>query len=257
LRIKLHLYQEKPEQLIPINYQYGISSFIYNTIATSNNSYSKWLHDSGFSSGNKKFKFFTFSRLDIRDIRVIGNKLKIFSDTLQLIISMYGIKSFDSFVTGMFENQKLRLFDNATEASFIINTIETEAEPEYSEKMIFRTLSPIVLSKKVNDRTVPQYLHPDAEDYFEYFKRNLEEKYIALCLHNNEKVIERKIQCLKIISTPKSRLIKIKEGKIDETSIRGFDYEFELQADKEFMKIGYETGFGINNSLGFGCVGVK
>jgi CRISPR-associated endoribonuclease Cas6 len=261
LRIKLHLIQEKPDQLIPINYQYGISSFIYNTIAVSDNSYSKWLHDTGFTSGSKKFKFFTFSLLDIPDLpggqpgrKVIGNKLQVFSDELRLVISIYGNKSLENFVMGMFQSQKLRIFDKTAEASFFINTVETEPEPKYTDTMIFKTLSPIVLSKKIDRHNAPQYLSPEAEDYFEYFKRNLEEKYITLCLHNNEKVMEHKIRSIKILNSSKSRLIKIKEGRTDETSIRGFDYEFELQANKEFMRIGYETGFGINNSLGFGCV---
>lgn len=157
----------------------------------------------------------------------------------------------------MFESQKLRIFDKTTETNFIINTIETELEPNYADKMVFKTLSPIVISKKADGRNSPQYLSPDADDYFEYFKRNLEEKYIALCLHNNEAVNQPQIRSLKILSMPKSRLIIIKEGRPDETKIRGFDYEFELNANKKFMRIGYETGFGINNSLGFGCVKMK
>jgi len=65
MRIKLTLKQVKENQLIPINYQYALSSFIYTTIEKSDPRYSRWLHDRGFLLGKKSFKFFTFSMFDL------------------------------------------------------------------------------------------------------------------------------------------------------------------------------------------------
>ncbi|MBP8945755.1 MAG: hypothetical protein KBG25_07665, partial [Paludibacteraceae bacterium] len=54
----------------------------------------------------------------------------------------------------------------------------------------------------------------------------------------------------------RQKLIRIKAGKADETFLKGFEFEFKLTAPVELMRIGYYSGFGEKNSLGFGCVEV-
>jgi CRISPR-associated endoribonuclease Cas6 len=52
----------------------------------------------------------------------------------------------------------------------------------------------------------------------------------------------------------RSWLQTIRKGKPDETRVRGFEYRFSLTTSPELHKIGYLTGFGEKNSMGFGCV---
>jgi len=258
MRIKLTLYSPEKGQLIPINYQYALSSFIYRTIERSDNGYSRWLHEHGFASGNKKFKFFTFSLLNIPQREIIGDRIKILCDRIELTISMLSEKSIEHFIIGMFENQEANIRDSRFKVKFI----EQVPQPKFSERMRFKTLSPIVLSRK--NEQGEEYLGPDDPEYFEYLKRNLEEKYIAHCLATNTPVgqtflsvgDEPQVSGFKLLNGRRSKLITIKEGRPDQTRVRGFDFSFELEADPEFMRLGYECGFGKLNSLGFGCVGV-
>lgn len=261
MRLKLILKQGKANQTIPINYQYAISSFIYHSIESSNSQYSKWLHEKGFASGNKKFKLFTFSKLNIPKRNIENSSIRILSDEITLLIELVTEKTIEHFVSGIFMNTAMRIFNKVSEAEFQIIFVETVSEPLFMERMIFKTLSPIVLSKKVNGFNTPYYLNPCDEDYQFYFSRNLEEKFIAYNLNLNKSLNsgynESAVKSLKILNTPRSNLITIKEGSPDETKIRGFEYSFEIQAQPELIRLGYETGFGINNSLGFGCVGAN
>lgn len=62
---------------------------------------------------------------------------------------------------------------------------------------------------------------------------------------------------LKVLSsTPKSRLIKLKAYTPEETRVRGWLYEFELEAPVEIQELGFYARFGEKNSMGFGCVKV-
>jgi CRISPR-associated endoribonuclease Cas6 len=263
MRLKLTLIQKNPGQFIPINYNYPVSSFIYRTIERSNSQYSRWLHESGFMSGNKKFKFFTFSMLNIPKREINGNTIKVLSDEVELTVSMSSEKSIEHFIIGMFENQEMKIYGSG----FSVKFIEALPEPEYKPRMKFKTISPVVLSKKSMSPLpgeVPEaawvetYLNPADTDYFEYFKRNLEEKYIAYYLSRNTPVGQTflSVTDFRILNGTKSKLITIKEGRADQTKVRGWLYSFELEADPEFMRLGYQCGFGKLNSLGFGCAEV-
>ena len=52
------------------------------------------------------------------------------------------------------------------------------------------------------------------------------------------------------------KLITLKEGRSDETKIKGTLAPFRLKAPRELIEVGYECGFGEKNSMGFGMVKV-
>lgn len=256
MRLKLTISQAKSNQLIPINYQYPLSAFIYHTIARSDNEYSKWLHRKGFTSGNKRFKLFTFSMLNIPKFKIENDRFRILCNDLELTVSMISEKAIEHFIKGVFENQNIKIYDRKTEAEFYISTVESLAEPEYNSVMRFRALSPIMLTRKVihKGKESSYYMNPEDADYHEYFKRNIEEKYMSYCITLNEQVSEFRIYDFKLLSKPKLKLVTVKSGTKEETQVKGYIYEFEVKWDKEFLRIGYEAGFGKLCSLGFGCV---
>lgn len=267
MRLAITLKQLKPNQLIPINYQHAIHSFIYHTISRSDSRYSEWLHDTGLMSGNKKFKYFTFSKLDIRDVSVVdlyGSKyLNIKSENISLKVSMLSEKTTEHFIIGMFEKQKVKIYNRNTDSEFIIKTVEMIPEPVFRNDMTFRTLSPVVLSKKTifNGSESQEYLSPADKEYEEYFKKNLSEKHKTLYQiqgsSKNESLTgteeEAEIKTFEQKGEYKSKLITIKEGSQEENKIRGYFYTFRITGDPEVIRTGYEAGFGKQCSLGFGC----
>ncbi len=269
MRIKLSLKQVRTNQLIPINYQYALSSFIYRTIETSDNEYSKWLHEKGFMSGSKKFKMFTFSKLYLPDSEVTDlydkKYLKIKGEKAELIVGMLSNKTMENFIIGMFENKKLKIFDRNLESEFHITTVELIPEPVFAGEMTFRTISPIVISKKSehNGKVSETYMSPDDKDYSEYFIRSLEGKLLALVENNidinflGDFKLEYDKPCIDSFEASgnvKSKLITIKEDSLEESKVKGFYFGFKLKGNPAVMKLGYEAGFGKLCSQGFGCV---
>lgn len=268
MRIKITLKQLKPDQLIPINYQYSIHSFIYNTIQRSDSRYSEWLHDTGLMTGNKAFKFFTFSMLDTGKSSVLelyGSRYLKINSSISLTVSMLSDKTVEHFIIGMFEKQKVKLYNKNFESDFIINTVEMIPEPVFREEMVFKTISPIVLSRKTmyNGNDSQEYLSPVDKEYEDYFRKNLEEKYLALMQSSgaanlkNPVLIqseESPVKSFEQFGDYKSKLITIKEDTPEESKVRGYFYTFRIKGDPEIIKIGYESGFGKQCSLGFGCV---
>lgn len=63
MRFRLEIELKDGIKLIPINYQWYLSSWIYHTLASSNKQFTEWLHSQGYPLGEKYFKRFTFSRL--------------------------------------------------------------------------------------------------------------------------------------------------------------------------------------------------
>jgi len=268
MRIKITFKQAKHDQLIPINYQYPLHSFIYHTIERSDSEYSKWLHDSGLISGNKKFKYFTFSKLNIPDSGITdlyGKKyINIKSDRFELTVSMLSEKTVEHFIIGMFEKQRVKIYDGNIESEFYINTVEMVPEPEFRSEMTFKTISPVVLSRNTfyNGKESQEYISPADKEYAGYFIKNLMEKYITLFQSrqasetgnaNNINTEESQTITFEQTGDYKSKLITIKEGTQEESRVRGYFYTFRLTGDPDIIRTGYEAGFGKQCSLGFGC----
>lgn len=268
MRIKITFKQTKPDQLMPINYQYPLHSFIYHTIERSDSEYSKWLHESGLMSGNKKFKYFTFSKLNIPDSGITdlyGKKyINIKSDRFELTVSMLSEKTVEHFIIGMFQKQRVKIYDGNIESEFFINTVEMIPEPEFRREMTFKTISPVVLSRNTiyNGKESQEYISPADKEYAGFFIKNLLEKHNTLyqsrqaSSHNIEiNNITEDSQTLTFEQTGeyKSKLITIKEGTHEESRVRGYFYTFRLKGDPDIIRTGYEAGFGKQCSLGFGC----
>ncbi|MCE1166331.1 MAG: CRISPR-associated endoribonuclease Cas6 [Bacteroidetes bacterium] len=256
MRLKLTLTQKYREQSIPFNYQYYISSFIYNTLSAANPVYSKWLHNQGISSGHKKFKFFSFSFLDIPKREYLNNEIKIISQDIYLTVTLCINKILEAFIAGLFAEQEMYIQNGGKKSYFIVKQCEMVPEPEYSEKMAFRTISPIVIKKGLgeNGKLKYKFMSPEDEGYFELFRMNLEEKYIAWCTFTGQQIREYKVESLKLLNSAKPVLVSIKKESGTEVNVKGYKFAFELEGDPEFIKLGYEAGFGVNNSIGFGCV---
>jgi CRISPR-associated endoribonuclease Cas6 len=222
-------------------------------------------------SGNKKFKYFTFSKLNIPESGITdlyGKKyINLISDRFELTVSMLSEKTVEHFIIGMFEKQRVKIFDRNIESEFFINTVEMVPEPEYRNEMTFKTISPVVLSRNSihNGKESQEYISPADKEYAAYFIKNLIEKHVTLFQSravsetgNSNNIISEDSEKVTFEQTGeyKSKLITIKEGTSEESKVRGFFYTFRITGDPDIIRTGYEAGFGKQCSLGFGCAEV-
>lgn len=255
MKFKLTLELTGKNRQIPINYQYEQSAWIYKTIHNGNPEFSAWLHNLGYLDGKKQFKLFTFSPIIPEKYAINRDRLEIQSNHAITYVSFYTPEAAEPFILGLFSNQHFALGDHISQTQFKISSVEKLPEPRWKDTMVFKTLSPIVLSKKQDESRNARYLSPSDEEFEDLFLKNLESKFKVI--NNNPGRIETPTRVSVLPhSTPRSKLIKIKAGTPQETSIRGYLFDFEITAPQELIKLGYYAGFGEKNSLGFGSVEV-
>ena len=127
--------------------------------------------------------------------------------------------------------------------------------------MRFVMLSPLVCTTKREVGQYSQYLFPGDQEFERVLFENLCRKYQLL--HRREfsgggDQFSFGIDQAYVVRVngKVQKLIALKEGKTDETMVKGTFAPFRLKAPKELIEVGYECGFGEKNSQGFGMVKV-
>lgn len=263
MRIKLTLLPLN-KCVIPINYQYHLSSSIYKIISNENPDYSKWLHDNGYlDTSNKPRKLFVFSNLYIIPRpKLFKNYIIIQPNSIiTLFVSSIIINDFiNNFVNGIFKDQEIEIYDNMVKSKFLIQKVETLKEITFSSKMKYYCISPILLStlKNHNGELSQYYYRPDDIQLCEAIKNNLLKKYELIYKSKIEpdlfkfnfdyRYINKKGGFNKI-----TKLITITKNN-NEIKVKGFFAPFTLETNCELHKIAYELGIGEKNSIGFGMI---
>ncbi|MCX6272890.1 MAG: CRISPR-associated endoribonuclease Cas6 [Bacteroidetes bacterium] len=252
MRFKLILEADLPRgNQLPLNYQYELSSWIYKTISFGDPAFSAFLHQRGFLNKEKGFKLFCFSRLVPVKFRVIGDRMKFTQPQASLILSFLPVEALEPFIRGLFSGGEFAIGDTKSKVFFTVKTVERLPDPVFSQRMIFRFLSPVLLVKpRPGFPGKVDHLWPDHPDYEHLFINNLAEKYNAYFPPRSFNLTDAKLE---IISNVQSKLATIKTGTPQETMLKCFLYDFRLTAPVELIKTGYYAGFGKENSQGFGC----
>lgn len=261
MRIKITFKLPDSRQVLPLNYQYPLSAWIYRVLQTNDSKFSDFLHEVGFRLENQKvFKLFTFSNLKfpVGSWRILKgtDRMEIFSSEASLIVSIMIPEVMENFVAGLFKDQKAEIGDRISTVEMEVRLVEMLEEPFPSDKETFRALSPIVVTQDAETQKQEIYLKPGQEGYDHLFFKNLIDKHHAwqrqmqkpeTQFNNNE----MHFRCL--TEKPKSRLQTIKAFSDAEVKVRGYLFEFEIVAPPELIQTGLESGFGAMNALGFGC----
>ena len=258
MRVQLTLGITDENRTLPINYQYEFSAWIYKTLHYGDPAFARWLHDHGYTEGKRTFKLFSFSNLDVNRYKVTGDRFLILSDEVRLVLTFHIDEAVQHFVAGLFRHNTFTIGDRKSRVHFEVKTVESLRAPEFKEEMRFCTLSPVCISRPVdnNGKLSAEYLEPGQPEYNHRFFENLVTRYKSVHTEVNGKFEDISGFSLKPSGKPKSRLVKIKADTPQETRIRGYLYDFECNGPVELLRFGYEAGFGEKNSLGFGCVEV-
>jgi CRISPR-associated endoribonuclease Cas6 len=263
MRIKISIAPLTSEaHILPVNYQYPVSAWIYRVISQGNHAFATFLHEKGYGAGNKSFKFFTFSMLDFSSgrYRVVGDRIEFAGEEIALVISFLIPQALEHFITGLFLKQEFSIGDRSSEVSFRVKSVEALPEPQITERMCFRTLSPILVSKKEEGRKAARYCHPEEELFGSLLFNNLIHKYtaavelgLATLRLDDDTNVKIDSGCFNLLCQPRKKGITIKANTPQQTQIIGYLFDFEVMLPPELIRIGYYTGFGEKNSLGMGC----
>lgn len=264
MQISLELRCDKGS-ILPFNHQYEVSSWIYKLLATVDAHFAELLHDEGYTEieSSKDFKFFTFSKIEAKSpysVSVADKGIIIDSGYAELRLAFHLQNAAENFVQGLFQDQRLRIVArDVGRIDFRVETVHRISPPNFSRRMSYELKNPLVLTRRNADSRHAEYLAPNDDEYLYYLIKNLLEKRRHLRADASDLNIEEVLgeSSLRMLSKPRSKLITIKQGTREQVRVKGYEFRFELETLPELHELGYTSGFGSNNSQGFGCVRIR
>lgn len=237
--------------ILPVNYQFELGSWFYRVLNAPGSPLHDFLVSSGHLGKDKPFRNFVFSHIIVPYRKIEADRLLIQCERVSLIFSTLPDPHLEPLVTSNFVDARFMLGDKLSQVPFFIEKVEKIPEPEFSDKMTFRTISPLHLSVKIPGRKNELYLSPEDDSFARYFYENLYLKYRILYGHEHQNSpVSGKF---KLRSEVNQKGITINAGNPGQNKLIGYQLRFRLQADPELIRSGYYLGFGEKNHLGFGC----
>jgi CRISPR-associated endoribonuclease Cas6 len=235
--------------MLPVNYNHVIQAFILQLIDDAE--YRSFVHNEGFSYQKRKYKLFSFSRLNGKFFLNQKDKTIEFSDNASLKISSYDKNIIQYCADSLLFKDDFELLGQKIH----VEKLEYDDLEIKNDKIKVKTLSPITVYSTMEQNSSKKtiYFSPNEDQFTQLIKENLIKKYLSYYdsylpkeMGNDEFVIKEAGQkgCKMIITKYKNFIIK------------GWHGVFEIQGNPTLLKIGYDSGFGAKNSQGFGLVEV-
>lgn len=243
MRIRITFSSENPV-VLPVHYNHIIQGMIYSNLTQE---FAGFLHERGFPWGNRKFKLFTFSRLDGRFKITEKGQIEIFPP-FGLIVSSPIERFLRELVGGLLKNDNLSLLGQRIGLENV-KVYDTPKEAFSSKSVKIKMISPLVVYKTLVEGSKKRtlYLTPLQEEFMELLRKNLLKKY-AILTGKEPGELEFEIKPASSLSEKYCKVIKYKDF-----TIKGWMGIYILKGDPILLKIAYDTGLGSKNSQGFGC----
>ena len=260
MRFKITLVPKSSDPVIPINYQYPLSAVIYKVLAEADAEYATFLHEQGYQVGEslKRFKLFTFSDLQAK-FKLRADRMHLLSHP-ELIISFHLPEAAQHFIKGLFMNREIDIADQKSRATFLVEQVEAMPGLKLGTDKVSTValdLRSMVICGKKNEKGEYEFLSPEHRDWDGLLLYNWKEKCKAAGVElSKTEGSDMKIEPIFYKEKPKSRLIVVKANTKAQTRIKGY-YQFGISAKgpKNALEVLYNSGCGVYNSLGCGCVG--
>lgn len=253
MRFELTLNRTGRQRMLPMDYQYYISAWIYKVLHQADRDFAAFLHEKGYgSSETKLYKLFCFSRLNFGS-PILWKEKKLFElrkQEIALQISFDTTEAATHFIKGLFMSQEFYLGDKFNGIDFKVTGVEALPEPDFTETMHYRLQTPWVVSLKMEGRKHPKYLSPVDNEFIEYSVKHLVEKF----KNTRNKLIALDQLHFKPSEKYKRGGFKIKTGQHRETRVVGNLFDFQLTAPMELHQMLWNAGVSEKSSSGFGWV---
>ena len=243
----------------------------------------------------KRFKHFCFSQLIVPRRRISNGRLEILSPSVEWYIAMPVEASLQHLVVGMFEKREffIEREENRFVVEQVETIPEPKWERRMVFRMLSPTT--VSTMHERNGRLLPEYLLPSDPRLVDLLRQNILHKYRSLHCRSechsdlqgnsartitsdglpatfgsgrqagqSDQLADTDFRCTlddEFITNrggPEkiTKLITVKEGREDETRVRGFMCPVTIEGNLALTALAYESGLGEKNSLGFGMLEV-
>ncbi len=256
MRFKITFNRTGKQRMLPMDYQYYLSAWIYKVIGQADPEFSEFLHSQGYLSGHKSFKLVSYSPLSFGNPILWKEKslFEIQENQLSVNISFQLAEAAEKFIIGLFNNQQLYIGDRFNGLDLQVSSVERLPENIQAETTSYRALSPVVVSLLPEGKKYPDYLNPENESYEALLRQNLVNK--SNSIPGNVPIETIAPFRFELRSSTRSKLITIKPYTPEQSRVRGFVFDFTLTCPAKIHRLIEDTGLGEKNSMGFGWVEV-
>lgn len=213
------------------SYNEGLTAFIYKMISLSDSTYGCMLHEKGFNSSNKKFKFFTFSKM-MSENRLIIDKTFL-PGMISFLISSPIEEIGNNFIKGISIDNDFQLYGVKIP---IVKIDLIEDNSTFKNGGLFKTISPFIVKS--------DYDPIDKEYLSELIINNLIEKFYVLY----EKMPEKLNMELRILNVEKIEITYKSNRYI------AYNARMAMSSNEELIRTAYLVGIGSKNSQGYGMI---
>ena len=135
---------------------------------------------------------------------------------------------------------------NLNGQKLLVEKIELLKEPNFTHKMEFKTLSPIIArTKREIDGNLKEWDLTPGDEFFKALEKNLIKKYKK---YNEIEETDKEIKIYSEMKNVKRKRIAIVKGP-QTTYHRAFMMDLILEGDLNLIKFAYDCGFGEKNSI--------
>lgn len=235
MQLLLYIKAEQPVTL-PINYHHILQSILYRTLSYSSEM-ADFVHDTGYSFGDRQYKMFQFSHLKGR--YHIHQKNIIFDEYMTLEIRSPENRMIQ-LLAQVFQEQGIWFGD--------IHCQDIEAElRDYTieeTNLMIRMETPITVYSTDGDSGRTYYYTPDDDVFYEKVNDNFLRKYYAYYGVMPVSGIILEPTCI----TEKDKYVT----RYKQNYITGWYGSYRLSGKRKYLDFLYQVGLGGKNSQGFG-----
>lgn len=221
---------------VPVHINHILQATILSWLSDEN--YSKFIHDVGYTYGKRRYKLFSFSSLYGPNTFDKKTKKVTFYDKAKFFLSAVDEAFFEYVLNTIIHNSYVRVSNQeafVSKISFI--------PPVTTSKVVVKTMSPIVVYA-TDDSDKVHFFSPHEPEFEEYIVSNAKRKIVSYFGKDDSNFTIKHIG-----SNPKKAVVQYKKG-----FFVGWKTMFEIEGDPEIINFLIGSGLGSKNSAGFGCV---
>lgn len=249
-KFSLLLMPEVSGDVIPIGYQYCLSSRFKELLTADADAYHKWLAQNGLDVPNFPISLFAISNFYIPKIIVNDDRLQICVPRIQFWASFLPEVNTLEFLNQSFLDKELVIGDDFTSVHFKIVAIDEVSPVDFNPVMEYQTLSPIVIKALRSNNTL-EYLAPNNQFFAEFMIDELIERWQALyqCPYNGSRMFR-----FRLLAPERRKSVKVMDAQGNEVKVVGYMMKFRLEMAPELHEIAYIMGLGDEINSGFGYI---
>jgi len=246
MRITLEFTGEK-NLILLIHYNYIVQGLLYDLMGDTD--FAAFLHDVGFQYEKRKFKLFTFSRIE-GEFQIVekpkGYKKIIIKPPFKFTVA----SPLEEVIIDISKNVLKREYCHFNGQKFTLNSLNIENPPVFKEKARIKFISPVVMytTLRDGDKKYTYYYSPWDEKFSTLLLNNLIKKYELVYKIRPQNPHFKLIPLVEKEDRRYSKMIKYKN-----VYVKGWMGIYDVETTPELLELAYYTGLGAKNSQGFGC----